>query len=238
MKEIFKGKEKKKKNMENQLPKVTILNKIDKLYKLGKSKEITQKKQEENEKAKKELASKEKYLDNNIKVINNSILNKIDKLCEIIKISNDDLATLLKKETGKKWKFKFLNNQFLSRDRFFVSIYETAIIIVNEKCSWYKNIEDFIKNHRYDLSSFLNEEMFFYKSSIDKEKINEYIKENNLENLNWAKLYFMKKFGLESILDSKINKNEQKSVGNLILKVIENYISQQLNIQKAEVENQ
>ena len=34
--------------MENQLPKVTILNKIDKLYKLGKSKEITQKKQEEN----------------------------------------------------------------------------------------------------------------------------------------------------------------------------------------------
>ena len=201
---------------------------LEKLYKLDKSKEKTQKEQEENERAKKVLTSKEKYLNNNIKVINNSILNKIDKLCEIIKISNDELATLLEKETGKKWKFKFLKNEFLSRDRFFASIYETAIIVLNEKCSWYKNIEDVIK-YRYELSSLFDEEMFFYKRSIDKEKINEYIKENNLENLNWAKLYFMEKFGLENILSYKINEHEQKSVGNLIYNVIENYVSQQLN---------
>lgn len=232
------------KNIENKLPKVTMANKngkdiLDKLYRLSESKDKTKKKQEENERAKKELASIDKYLDNNIKVINNSILNKIDNLCEIIKISNDELATLLEKEKGKKWKFKFVENEYLSRDRFFIPIYETAIIVVNEKYSWYKNIEENIEDvikHRYELTSLFDEEMFFYKRSVDKEEINEYIKENNLENLNWAKLYFMEKFGLENILSNKIK--ESKSIGNLILKVIENSVSQQLNNDKAEYENQ
>lgn len=199
-----------KQQLENDLDQVKTENKIeeDRLQKAFNYFKIMAKKHEE-------------IIQNSIEDKKNELILEINNFCENIKVTNDDLARLLKQETKKEWKVKAIKRKYISDEL----VFEAALIAADEYEPGFNKDEEFVivpevRNNKivnngfvmssdsiesndslqeiYDGDCALEDEVIiYYEASDEKNAINHISgKYEIMKNTNWVKTYLLRQVGI------------------------------------------
>ena len=199
-----------KQQLENDLDQVKTENKIeeDRLQKAFNYFKIMAKKHEE-------------IIQNSIEDKENELRQAINKFCENVKVTNDDLERLLKQETKKEWKVKAIKRKYICDEL----VFEAALIAVDETNPYFNKDEEFdnvpeiignkVVNNGFVMSSdaaeiyddlqtiydgdcaLEDENIIYYSISEEKNAIN-FIsgKYELMKNANWVKTYLLRQVGI------------------------------------------
>lgn len=169
------------------------------------------------------------------------LIEKIKAFCEKAQVTNSDLALLLEKETGKKWKVCFAK-EYKGDIPAWKDYFNMNFYVMNEDVCIYDKIENGISISHADKAELIFDkscECFGGESSVHRKDIDSY--SEKLSKTNWLLIYLVTKYNTESFAKKSVSKftiDTITPIGKTIYKVLEDYVNNLTNNAETSGENE